>query len=704
MPKKNSRLCKVMFIKKSVSKVISPKHMAYIRPPQFRLPVGVRVIAIYQQQFPSVRNAFFPGVIGETLMAANKFRYLIFFNDGYFRYVRHDQVRLICNSSENIGEDIDINPNSDRRKFIETYINQYKANRLRPMVQAKKGQKIITEYNGQWKNLRITDIDCNLFLVFSEERNSYEWIFRGSSRFAPVFKEINTNRTEKNQINFKRKNNEPYIEYVRTVDDFMNGNNVENQITSSTTRAVARKSTNSGSNYQTQSQLPVAPQMQPPQIKYMNSSIIVVDDEQIQRGKVIYYTATKTFKPKKYTPHKCDNKCLYEISDNLAPFNPIARPLLSGWERQICKTKTRKIAIYRAPCGKRLRNMNELHRYLRMTNSPLNVECFDYDTTIHCLAEFVDDAKYIRNTDLSNGIEKMPISCCNYFDNTVPPHCEYSSQRIPREGCTLNLDPEFLCGCDCEDDCADKSKCQCWQLTIAGAKFGNPNVTIDEIGYCYKRLSNPVQTGIYECNSRCKCSKDCLNRVVQHPLSVKLQVFKTTTRGWGLRTLHDIPKGSFICIYAGDLLTEQLSNEFGKAEGDEYFAELDYIEVVERIKEGYESDVPEEPEELEDDDEFDPKESEKGSIDSDYDDEDFTATVRNNPKKRITTRASLRNTNNTNVKNVPQMTNAPSTNNLNIKTEVKSKSNPKITLSDKSKDNNADDECILISDDEDSMF
>lgn len=35
----------------------------------------------------------------------------------------------------------------------------------------------------------------------------------------------------------------------------------------------------------------------------------------------------------------------------------------------------------------------------------------------------------------------------------------------------------------------------------------------------------------------------------------------------------------------------------GKTYGDEYFAELDYIEVIERIKEGYESDVPEDLEE-----------------------------------------------------------------------------------------------------------
>lgn len=79
------------------------------------------------------------------------------------------------------------------------------------------------------------------------------------------------------------------------------------------------------------------------------------------------------------------------------------------------------------------------------------------------------------------------------------------------------------------------------------------------VGYIYKRLPEPVTTGIYECNSGCKCSvKTCLNRVVQHPLRLKLQVFKTGPRGWGIRCLNDIPHGAFICIYAGRLLTEQV--------------------------------------------------------------------------------------------------------------------------------------------------
>nr|AAH07176.1 Setdb1 protein [Mus musculus] len=84
----------------------------------------------------------------------------------------------------------------------------------------------------------------------------------------------------------------------------------------------------------------------------------------------------------------------------------------------------------------------------------------------------------------------------------------------------------------------------------------------------------------------------CTNRLVQHGLQVRLQLFKTQNKGWGIRCLDDIAKGSFVCIYAGKILTDDFADKEGLEMGDEYFANLDHIESVENFKEGYESDVP----------------------------------------------------------------------------------------------------------------
>uniref|UniRef100_A0A8D2L7H4 Uncharacterized protein n=1 Tax=Varanus komodoensis TaxID=61221 RepID=A0A8D2L7H4_VARKO len=74
-------------------------------------------------------------------------------------------------------------------------------------------------------------------------------------------------------------------------------------------------------------------------------------------------------------------------------------------------------------------------------------------------------------------------------------------------------------------------------------------------GYSYKRLCRPLPNGIYECSLLCSCDKKmCQNRLVQHGIQVRLQVFKTEKKGWGVRCLDDIDKGTFVCTYAGKLM------------------------------------------------------------------------------------------------------------------------------------------------------
>lgn len=96
-----------------------------------------------------------------------------------------------------------------------------------------------------------------------------------------------------------------------------------------------------------------------------------------------------------------------------------------------------------------------------------------------------------------------------------------------------------------------------------------------------------VSTGIFECNSNCKCDHRCSNRVAQNGISLRLQLFKTVNKGWGLRCLDDIPKGAFISCYSGQLMSEEQSLERNQEYGDTYFAELDFIECIRKLREGY---------------------------------------------------------------------------------------------------------------------
>jgi len=56
-----------------------------------------------------------------------------------------------------------------------------------------------------------------------------------------------------------------------------------------------------------------------------------------------------------------------------------------------------------------------------------------------------------------------------------------------------------------------------------------------------------------------------------------LQVFATEHKGWAVRALHFIPRGTFICAYNGQILTDELAN---KAVVDHFLAGLDHIEVA----------------------------------------------------------------------------------------------------------------------------
>jgi hypothetical protein len=52
------------------------------------------------------------------------------------------------------------------------------------------------------------------------------------------------------------------------------------------------------------------------------------------------------------------------------------------------------------------------------------------------------------------GLEQVPVPVINGINNEMLDFCNYATKRVPMEDVPLNTDPEFLIGCDCEDDCA----------------------------------------------------------------------------------------------------------------------------------------------------------------------------------------------------------------------------------------------------------
>uniref|UniRef100_A0A8C6MJQ8 SET domain, bifurcated 2 n=1 Tax=Nothobranchius furzeri TaxID=105023 RepID=A0A8C6MJQ8_NOTFU len=144
-----------------------------------------------------------------------------------------------------------------------------------------------------------------------------------------------------------------------------------------------------------------------------------------------------------------------------------------------------------------------------------------------------------HSEDLSRGKESTPVELCVGDAGTRPSEFRYRKDRWPH-GCFLSRGPAlFRVCCDCTDGCSDAKHCACVAMTTGGR------------GYSHQRLLEPVP--LYECGPWCGCVRSrCQNRLVQRGLRVRLQVFQTEDRGWGVRCRDDLDRGTFVCIYAGE--------------------------------------------------------------------------------------------------------------------------------------------------------
>uniref|UniRef100_A0A8C5C5I4 Histone-lysine N-methyltransferase SETDB1 n=1 Tax=Gadus morhua TaxID=8049 RepID=A0A8C5C5I4_GADMO len=617
---------KVKFESKGKS-LLSGNHVAFEYHPTLEsLYVGARVVAKYKD---GTLSWLYAGVVAEMPNNKNRMRFLIFFDDGYASYVTLPELFPVCRPLKRTWEDIE---DASCRDFIEEYITAYPN---RPMVLLKMGQIIKTEWEGTWWRSRIEEVDGSLVkILFLDDKRS-EWIYRGSTRLEPMFnlKLTSANTQEKKLAGQQRtrpnmgalRSKGPVVQYTSEGASPSKAAPLMAAVSSSLSSPLSSPLIlhfnrpaatmlsslpfNSTNQFQKQPPLMSLVPMAPPPLTLPLSlpppplPAPVPAPPTLIAGSVVYQQppyrapADRIF----YLMHTCQPACLTRIRpsrpDKHRGKNPLLTPLLYDFRRMTGRRKVnRKMSfhvIYKAPCGLCLRNMEEIQHYLFQTRCDfIFLEMFCLDPYVLVDRPFHPSRPIYYILDITGGREDIPLSCVNEIDSTPPPKVAYSKERIPEDGVFINTSPDFLVGCDCTDGCRDKSKCSCHQLTLQ-ATGCTPGAQINQgAGFLHKRLDECLPTGIYECNKRCKCSAQmCTNRLVQHGLQVRLQLFKTQNKGWGIRCLDDVAKGSFVCIYAGKILTDDFADKEGLEMGDEYFANLDHIESVENFKEGYESEA-----------------------------------------------------------------------------------------------------------------
>ncbi|KAL8048251.1 hypothetical protein ABFX02_07G052600 [Erythranthe guttata] len=209
-------------------------------------------------------------------------------------------------------------------------------------------------------------------------------------------------------------------------------------------------------------------------------------------------------------------------------------------------------------------------------------------------------------SDITNGQESNEISLINEVNEDQCPKFNYISKNVIYQNANVRFSlaniSEQNCCSNCFGDCLSlQMPCNCagksdseFAYTPGGVLkesfldnfvLGNDFVQKHNLFYCQDcplerpndtKLSVPcnghiTRKFIKECWIKCRCSFKCGNRVVQRGITAKLQVFMTAERkGWGVRTLEEIPKGAFVCEYVGEVVTtkEQFGRDVRKNSGD----------------------------------------------------------------------------------------------------------------------------------------
>ncbi|CAG9805422.1 unnamed protein product [Chironomus riparius] len=177
--------------------------------------------------------------------------------------------------------------------------------------------------------------------------------------------------------------------------------------------------------------------------------------------------------------------------------------------------------------------------------------------------------KLILCNDISNGREIYPIQISRnlqHSDETILPDFKYITKNILLQN-SIQIDQRIsqMRICACSDNCISEN-CQCAQISlqnwynIDGRLIANFNYT------------DPPM--LFECNDVCGCNKLlCKNRVVQNGIKLPLTVFECDdkVKGFGVKCLTRIRKGSFVAQYLGEILTDQ---EADRRTDDSYFFDL----------------------------------------------------------------------------------------------------------------------------------
>lgn len=288
--------------------------------------------------------AFYAGIVGcNRFQRRGQWVYLVFFDDGHVQYVSQRNIRTVYS----LPQFKHVHPNA--KKFCEYYFNGPQMEQV-VEIKAKPGQAVIVHVNGQFERASVLEIrpknsdKPQLFHLYFEKWNRYEWIYTGSPRLEKIWKFMTL---KKGLWQFNPEADTSTYELSSDSEDELE------LPTFSASKAVDSNKTTL-------------------QIVYKLDAETIVHDYQAP--------------PKRCQRHKsCTNGCVVnrERDPIIFQYAPLDRPILCGWKRQKLNDKIE----YTAPCGRRFKGIQMISKFLINVNSTLTIDCFSFDKHVRCLHE-----------------------------------------------------------------------------------------------------------------------------------------------------------------------------------------------------------------------------------------------------------------------------------------------------------------------------
>ncbi|EFO88742.1 CRE-SET-11 protein [Caenorhabditis remanei] len=153
--------------------------------------------------------------------------------------------------------------------------------------------------------------------------------------------------------------------------------------------------------------------------------------------------------------------------------------------------------------------------------------------------------------DISHGCERFTVPVFSNprfkLDTLVFDNFKYTSRIIDLSGnlASRSATPTFVC--HCAGQCTEHCECSSGVYGAGG--------TVEDMD---KLMWDTVR----ECNENCECALWCGNRVAQKGAMYPVEIFaRDPWCGWGVRASVDIPFGTFIGEYTGELIDDDEATE-----------------------------------------------------------------------------------------------------------------------------------------------